>query len=280
MPDPVGSSSSSTTTTQIFQPHSHSNYHYAHSISEDVPTTLLPFPPPSFGVPTSRPYTSATMASARTYVDPDAELPVPPTPGEVSQVSSVVGHGPPPVLAPEPVVVPQMPQTSLTFLLVSGRRRTMSFGSDTTVGRVKELVWNAWPAEWQDERPPAPSYLRILHLGKILQDEDTLAQLSFPTYTPPSHSPTPPSQHQPQPPPAPTPTSTTIVHLSIRPYAPLSDDDALKKKGRGKGLFWSFGRGGAGNGGGGARGRAGEQDGEEERDRRRVGGYCCDCVVC
>ena len=28
--------------------------------------------------------------------------------------------------------------------------------------------------EWQDERPPAPSYLRILYLGKILQDEDTL----------------------------------------------------------------------------------------------------------
>lgn len=30
-------------------------------------------------------------------------------------------------------------------------------------------------AEWQDERPPAPSYLRILYLGKILQDDDTLA---------------------------------------------------------------------------------------------------------
>lgn len=31
-----------------------------------------------------------------------------------------------------------------------------------------------WSADWQDERPPAPSYLRILYLGKILQDEDTL----------------------------------------------------------------------------------------------------------
>lgn len=26
-----------------------------------------------------------------------------------------------------------------------------------------------------DEKPSAPSYLRILYLGKILQDEDTLA---------------------------------------------------------------------------------------------------------
>ena len=42
--------------------------------------------------------------------------------------------------------IPQTPQVSLTFLLVSGRRRTMSFEPETTVGRVKELVWNAWPS--------------------------------------------------------------------------------------------------------------------------------------
>ena len=33
--------------------------------------------------------------------------------------------------------------------------------------------------DWQDERPPAPSYLRILHLGKILQDDDTLLRMCF-----------------------------------------------------------------------------------------------------
>ena len=37
------------------------------------------------------------------------------------------------------------PQVALTFLLVSGSRRTMIFDPETTVGRVKELVWNAWP---------------------------------------------------------------------------------------------------------------------------------------
>jgi hypothetical protein len=31
------------------------------------------------------------------------------------------------------------------FLLVSGRRRSMAFDPETTVGRVKELVWNTWP---------------------------------------------------------------------------------------------------------------------------------------
>ncbi|KAJ7708514.1 hypothetical protein B0H16DRAFT_662080 [Mycena metata] len=138
----------------------------------------------------------------------------------------VVEPAPAEVLEPEqpqeeaPPAIPQTPQTSLTFLLVSGRRRTMAFDPDTTVGRVKELVWNAWPSEpeWQAERPPAPAYLRILYLGKILQDEDTLAKLSFPSHTPPSPSASP----KPAPPP-------TIVHLSIRAYAPPADD-ALKKK--------------------------------------------------
>ncbi|KAI0053104.1 hypothetical protein FA95DRAFT_1450990, partial [Auriscalpium vulgare] len=99
---------------------------------------------------------------------------------------------------------PVSPQASVTFLLVSGRRRTMVFEPETTVGRVKELVWNTWPNDWQDERPPAPSYLRILYLGKVLQDDDTLS---------PPHSA----------PPAAAPPST-IVHLSIRAFAPPADD--------------------------------------------------------
>jgi hypothetical protein len=96
----------------------------------------------------------------------------------------------------------------------------MAFEPSTTVGRVKELVWNAWPsdAEWQTDRPPAPSYLRILYLGKILQDEDTLAKLAFP-----AHTPSPDLETTPPPPP-------TIVHLSIRAYAPPADDAPKKKK--------------------------------------------------
>ena len=41
--------------------------------------------------------------------------------------------------------VPQMPLVYLTFLLISGRRRTMSFEPESPIGRVKELVWNSWP---------------------------------------------------------------------------------------------------------------------------------------
>ena len=120
------------------------------SVSDDHPTMLLP--PPSFGIPASRPYTSATMASALTYVDLDAEVPCPPSRSSQhhndSQVSIRTGHTQQQELPVGPALetVPQTPQTSLTFLLVSGRRRTMTFEPDTTVGRVKELVWNAWPS--------------------------------------------------------------------------------------------------------------------------------------
>ncbi|KIM86883.1 hypothetical protein PILCRDRAFT_64096 [Piloderma croceum F 1598] len=219
--------------------HARSSLTHIYSMSDDSPTVLLP--PPSFGIPISRPYTSATMASARTYVDPDAEIPVPPE-GVDAELETEAGP-------------PQIPQTSLTFLLVSGRRRTMSFEPDTTVGRVKELVWNAWPSEWQDERPPAPSYLRILYLGKILQDDDTLAELSLPSHSTPSPSPSHSTPPLPQ---------TTIVHLIIRPYAPPSGDDALKKKR--KSLILRMGGAGGGVGG------VGEEDGER--------GCCGGCVIC
>ncbi|EIW77345.1 hypothetical protein CONPUDRAFT_168293 [Coniophora puteana RWD-64-598 SS2] len=138
--------------------------------------------------------------------------------------------------------VPQTPQVFLTFLLVSGRRRTMSFDPETSVGRVKELVWSSWSSDWEDERPPAPAYLRILWLGKILQDEDTLSHLKFPTAlsSPAQHTAVPPSS---LPPITPTTPSTpnplhsgaavptaTIVHLSIRAFAPPPEGvDSLGK---------------------------------------------------
>ncbi|KAJ7283207.1 ubiquitin-related domain-containing protein [Mycena rebaudengoi] len=192
-------------------------------------------------------YTTNSASTSLTHVMHEED---PPAPGAPLEPEEVVD---PPVDPPLDTPVPQTPQTTLTFLLVSGRRRTMAFEPETTIGRVKELVWNAWPSdtEWQAERPPAPSYLRILYLGKILQDEDTLQKLNFPAHTP-----------------AP-PHPATIVHLSIRAHAPPADD-ALKKKaskkgGRRRGTNASAAGEGATAGGAGA----------EEEDA----GGCC-CVIC
>jgi hypothetical protein len=72
------------------------------------------------------------------------ELPLsPPLPPSQNDEQPEEETAPPSPSLPPPV--PQVPQTLLQFLLVSGRRRSMAFEPETTVGRVKELLWNSWP---------------------------------------------------------------------------------------------------------------------------------------
>lgn len=136
-----------------------SSFHPRSSSNHDNPAAPIPtaffLPVPSTSeIPPSRPYTAVTMASARTsttQVDLDTAPPFFSPQRDNSRASSRNGSrsaiGQSMILETEAAAaVPQIPQTSLTFLLVSGRRRTMSFDPDTTVGRVKELVWNAWPS--------------------------------------------------------------------------------------------------------------------------------------
>ncbi len=59
--------------------------------------------------------------------------------------------------------IPHTPQISLTFLLVSGRRRTMNFDPAYTVGRVKELVWNTWPGGSFSSSPVGLMYPSSFH---------------------------------------------------------------------------------------------------------------------
>lgn len=66
--------------------------------------------------------------------------------GEVDDTPNSVPMGLSASLGSSPTAVPTVPQIGLTFLLISGRRRSMTFDPDATIGRVKELVWNAWPS--------------------------------------------------------------------------------------------------------------------------------------
>lgn len=178
--------------------------------------------------------------------------------------NSTTNHPPNPPLTPPP-----MPEIAITFLLITGKRRTMSFPPSTTIGRVKELVWNTWPADWSDDRPPTPSSLRILYLGKMLQDEDVLEcvffllainvqrltlMLLFPAAL---HTLFPESQ--------PGSSTPTIVHISIRPVASSTAGaaDDLKKKKRVGVSMVSIGRVGVNSSGEGEEGDAG-----------------CRCVIC
>ncbi|KAG1867173.1 ubiquitin-related domain-containing protein [Suillus subalutaceus] len=203
------------------------------------------------------PYNSASARTSFTHVDVDSAPTFgayPPLPNSnlgqaapdiaVNNAEAVVPPAVDGPTAPENLV-PQTPQVSLTFLLVSGRRRTMSFDPAITIGRVKELVWNAWPADWQDESPQAPSHLRILYLGKILQDEDNLTR----EHTNSSSLP-------------------TIVHLSIRPSNISTVDDTMKKRR----LSNAFSRRGAINND--------TEIAREGADNAVGSGSCCGCIIC
>ncbi|KAG8874959.1 hypothetical protein FRB98_008143 [Tulasnella sp. 332] len=99
-------------------------------------------------------------------------------------------------------------KVSITLLLVSGRRRTQEFDPKITIGELKEMVWSNWPSDWSDELPPSGAFLRILYLGRILTDDTILSSLSLAT-----------------------PPESTVVHVSVRSFAPpADDDDGLKKK--------------------------------------------------
>ncbi|KAJ3518714.1 hypothetical protein NMY22_g13539 [Coprinellus aureogranulatus] len=203
--------------------------------------------------------------------NPDSQPPISPedSPNEkevpTPESTSTDAQAPTPQLN---VQVPQTPQTYITFLFLSGRRRLMNFEPNTTIGRVKELVWAAWtaapndtqqPGQEIEERPPAPSYLRVLHLGRMLQDDETLRDLKLPTHLPTSVSSpdTPggtPHGHAP---------ISTIMHLSIRPFPPPGEADTGKKAGR------AFGRGSD---------RTSNSGAPDPGDNANTG--CCGCIIC
>ena len=66
--------------------------------------------------------------------------------------------------------------------------------------RPSLLTTDAVLADWQEERPPAPAYIRILYLGKVLQDNDTLSSACLLlSPIPPHHPPSLVSANQPFP---------------------------------------------------------------------------------
>ncbi|KAK8847564.1 hypothetical protein IAR55_005423 [Kwoniella newhampshirensis] len=116
--------------------------------------------------------------------------------------------------SPRPVaesVTPVIPKVHLRALVISGQSHVYSFEPEITVGRMKELIWSTWPSEWTDTaQPSSPSLMRILHAGRILQDDSTLMSNNLPASIQPS--------------------TPTVVHISIRSFS-LKGDDEPKKPG-------------------------------------------------
>ncbi|KAL1405264.1 hypothetical protein Q8F55_008890 [Vanrija albida] len=131
-----------------------------------------------------RPSTDAAAAPVAT-----ADVPAP-----TATPAPAVPTPTPPPREPEP----PHPMVHLRVLIISGQFHTFSFEPETTVGRMKELIWSMWPSD--PGQPPSPTWLRVLYSGRVLSDDSTL-------------------------------TETTIVHLSIRSFSVHNDDPDTKKNG-------------------------------------------------
>lgn len=170
-------------------------------------------------------------------------------PGEITTAAPSIQEGDAtPAQEPPREEARAEPMVSLTILVLSGDRKKFTFHPDTTAGRVKEMIWSTWDTDWTKATiPPNPTYLRLLYLGRILQDDDTLEKLKLPT-----HIPRPDYEEGRD-----SPYVTTFMHLSIRPVAPPTDDGLSKKKGRR---------------------RTRSENGVEEEEVQ--GGCCSGCVIC
>jgi hypothetical protein len=141
--------------------------------SNDPPPQVTALDPPTFSfIPTPynlRPSTGRTSITQVEYGDEDDEQLAPEPTSQDDDAASSTSNDPHqalelitnlsqdqpqsgqqpsgPSTQPQTMsqTVPQMPLVYLTFLLISGRRRTMSFEPESPIGRVKELAWNSWP---------------------------------------------------------------------------------------------------------------------------------------
>ncbi|PVU93190.1 hypothetical protein BB559_003396 [Furculomyces boomerangus] len=89
----------------------------------------------------------------------------------------------------------------ITFLVVSGLRKTLTFQLTDRISSIKKFVFENWPKEF--EIPPENlNQIRLLYLGKFLDDDTTLKDSKFSS-------------------------NNTIIHLIVRPYTTFKED---KKK--------------------------------------------------
>ncbi|KAK9723364.1 hypothetical protein K7432_002017 [Basidiobolus ranarum] len=92
----------------------------------------------------------------------------------------------------------------ITFLLISGKRHTLTFQPNNTISEVKQRLFDNWPSEWTEDQPTSPASLKIVHLGRFLEDSSTLASTKINTQI------------------------ENIVHLAIKVPSQIDNNDTNK----------------------------------------------------
>ncbi|WWD21654.1 hypothetical protein CI109_106140 [Kwoniella shandongensis] len=175
--------------------------------ADNHPSSSSSHPPAPSLAPPIHPSTSEGNAFTAPATTPSHPLD-PNTPAQTTTTTASVEQYQPPAPVIESIT-PAIPKVHLRALLISGQSHVYSFEPEITVGRMKELIWSSWPSEWTDNaQPSSPSSMRILHAGRILQDDSTLMSNNLPANV--------------------QPTLPTVVHISIRSFSLKGDDDPKK----------------------------------------------------
>ncbi|ORX34038.1 ubiquitin-related domain-containing protein [Kockovaella imperatae] len=180
-----------------------------------------PTPLPVPAIIAAHPPNIPTVRTTNDPLMPELSAPVQTTTSPVESMTADETVDPPHPLASDapvedsisnqsaPAPVSAGPMCHVKALIISGESHVFSFEPEQTVGRTKELIWSMWPSQWTEPaQPPSPSFLRILHGGRILADESTLASNNIPSST---------SSAQP-----------TVIHISVRSFSLRPEDDPQK----------------------------------------------------
>ncbi|TKY89718.1 hypothetical protein EX895_001503 [Sporisorium graminicola] len=65
------------------------------------------------------------------------------------------------------------PTHLVTLLTTTGQRTSWRFDPNQTVEVVRAHIWDNWPQAWPQPKPESAAYLRLLHLGHILDNPAT-----------------------------------------------------------------------------------------------------------
>ncbi|SMY28021.1 unnamed protein product [Zymoseptoria tritici ST99CH_1A5] len=123
-----------------------------------------------------------------------------------------------------PTSAPTGPTLNISLMLTTGARhpykvderylRNRKVEARTTGGdfdprelsgyKLKELIWTDWRNEW-DPRPASPSSIRLILMGRMIEDKGVLKDFPFKMDT------------------------TNVVHMTVKPADLIDDDDAAAK---------------------------------------------------
>ncbi|KAF2094790.1 hypothetical protein NA57DRAFT_45595 [Rhizodiscina lignyota] len=114
------------------------------------------------------------------------------------------------------------PAVHITLLLTNGarhpykidqrylRKRSVDVENmdpfNISVYTLKELIWRDWRSEWEP-RPSNPSYIRLIHFGRMLEDKLPLKECRF------NHD------------------APNIVHMTVKPQEIVDEEDTKTGKG-------------------------------------------------